>query len=356
MRQRHTPCDRDQRAAIREVKARLQLYEKGLDMDDTPDDVWESSLVDILLPAEEYVAGFTQQNCAAWSEWISDKTPQGRAALDAIREGLKFDFVQPTAECQTERHRHSQRLQQLQLLLSRLVGKEQASSMLQSDRPAAMHFPNREWDAKSADFVHAEASRLREAGALRTWQELGMQQPPLLIHGLGVVENRHGKLRLVVDARYLNLFLRYLRFKYQGLQHVINLLQQFDWMYTTDFKSGYHQIPLHPDCWTYMGVQIEGEIYVLPFLPFGVAPACRQFTEIMQQVYLPLQQAGQRICSFIDDSIGAAHPRSRAKYHVKTLCLLQTALGFFDNIPKSQLRPDQVARHLGMILDTISTT
>ena len=118
-------------------------------------------------------------------------------------------------------------------------------------------------------FLLEEERKLRETHSIFPWQGLGMSGPPTLIHGLGVVVNRKGKKRLIVDARYLNLFLRYLALKYESLADAIAQLQQGDYMWLTDFNSGYHQVPMHPNTYQYLGLEIAGRIYIMPFLPFG---------------------------------------------------------------------------------------
>ena len=341
IRRRHTApkSAAQERQAIREVKKRLQMHQQGLDIDNTPDAVWLESLQDILLPVEQYVAGFTQLHGAAWSEWLHDSTPQASRVMQAITKGLQFQFVPPMAASQQQRPHSQSRYQQVSNMLRRLVPPAQAADLLGRATQGSVHFPNKASLEQHADFVRAEACSLRQAGALRTPQELGMAEPPCLVHGLAVHQNRKGKLRLIVDARYLNLFLQYVSFKYETLQQAVSLLQHRHFLYTTDFKSGYHQVPLHLGCYPYMGVQIEGTVYVLPFLAFGIAPACRQFTEIMYEVYSPLQQAGQTLSSYIDDAMGAAQPKGRAKFHVQTLCSWQAVLGFYNSIPKCQLLP-----------------
>lgn len=59
-----------------------------------------------------------------------------------------------------------------------------------------------------------------------------------------------------MDARYVNLFLLYLMLHCESLQDAISQLQQGYYMWATDFKSGYHQVPMHQDTWEYLGLSI----------------------------------------------------------------------------------------------------
>ena len=45
-------------------------------------------------------------------------------------------------------------------------------------------------------------------------------EPPVVVNGMGVVKNRKGKLRLVLDCRYVNMFVKYEHFAYETLADV----------------------------------------------------------------------------------------------------------------------------------------
>lgn len=68
---------------------------------------------------------------------------------------------------------------------------------------------------------------------------------------------------------------------YERLGDMRHYLMPLDYMFTTDFRSGYHHFLLSPQYWTYFGVEILGEYYVFKALVFGWSPACKIFTDIM---------------------------------------------------------------------------
>lgn len=69
-------------------------------------------------------------------------------------------------------------------------------------------------------------------------------------------------------------------FKYEQLQDAIDLIRLGSFMWTTDLKSGYHQLPMHPSAYPYLGARVGGQLYVLTCLPFGIASACRIYTQV----------------------------------------------------------------------------
>ena len=69
---------------------------------------------------------------------------------------------------------------------------------------------------------------------------------------LSVVSNGAGKLKLVVNLRYLNQFLLKEKFKYEDLRVAMFMFQPDDYMFTFDLKSGYHHIDIHKEHWKYL--------------------------------------------------------------------------------------------------------
>ena len=65
---------------------------------------------------------------------------------------------------------------------------------------------------------------------------------------MGMVQNRRDKLRLILDATYLNCCLRYLGFTHEKLQVAINQLKlkKGIYMVTAESQSGHQQMLIHP--------------------------------------------------------------------------------------------------------------
>ena len=76
---------------------------------------------------------------------------------------------------------------------------------------------------------------------------------PIVCSPLLVVENAKGKLRLVIDLRYVNQFLIQYKFKYEDLDLISSLFRQSDFVFSFDLKSGYHHVDIHEDSQPYLG-------------------------------------------------------------------------------------------------------
>ena len=68
---------------------------------------------------------------------------------------------------------------------------------------------------------------------------------------LGVVPKKNGKLRLILDPRFLNKHLAKRKFKFEDLRVVAELLQPDDWFLTFDLRNGYHHVDIFQEHWKY---------------------------------------------------------------------------------------------------------
>jgi Reverse transcriptase (RNA-dependent DNA polymerase) len=145
-------------------------------------------------------------------------------------------------------------------------------------------------------FVVDALAQLQRTGAIK-------EVPPedvLVVSPLGVVGDPDKKARLILDAMYINAFDKYVPFHYESLRDIPILADPADVVLITDFKSGYHHIPLHPTV-KYFGIRFQGRTYCFTVLPFGLASACRVFTEVMLEIWRPLRERGVRSILYIDD-------------------------------------------------------
>ena len=82
-----------------------------------------------------------------------------------------------------------------------------------------------------------------------------VNEKPYMCNPLSVVSNSTGKLRLVLNLRYLNQFLHVSHFKYEGLRVAVLMFEKNDYLIKFDLKSGYHHIDVHAEHQKYLGFQ-----------------------------------------------------------------------------------------------------
>ena len=207
---------------------------------------------------------------------------QIRWLLRLLRHGIKPQLVSALEECQYENRRHEERLLRFSREVQQLGGGQQLGAYLQSPGLQPVQFPNSGKLEGSRQLEGAEEFLRQTRDTLLQHNVLlptgGLR--PKVVHRL-TVETKKDKWRLCMDALYLNLRSKAEHFTYEGLVDMKAYLKVLDYMITTDFKSGYHHFLLHPQYWTYFGVEILGEYFVFRALVFGWSPACQIFTAIM---------------------------------------------------------------------------
>jgi hypothetical protein len=115
--------------------------------------------------------------------------------------------------------------------------------------PPISRLPNNKSGLENKAFVDDQLYMYEAIGAIRATDE-----KPHLILPLSVVFSN--KLRLVVDgSRNLNPFLEDLKVKLSHLDAANESLKAGQWFATLDLESGYHQVPIHKEHQTYMGIE-----------------------------------------------------------------------------------------------------
>ncbi|KXZ42699.1 hypothetical protein GPECTOR_124g499 [Gonium pectorale] len=215
-------------------------------------------------------------------------------------------------------------------------------SYLSDQQPQPIQFPNH------AEFVTAEVAKGVQSGVMAEWRaEWG---PPTIVNGLRVVEGK--KLRLCMNPMYVNQFMDVPALKYESVKDLPGYLRRGSFMFTTDDKSRYRNLQLHPSMYPYAAFEWQGRVLYWPVLAFGFAPACWTYSLLKQELFRPLRERRVDLLYLIDDCLAAAALRPVAQYLCCAVVRLLSALGFTLSLDKCQLRPAQRVPFLGFIVDT----
>lgn len=117
--------------------------------------------------------------------------------------------------------------------------------------PSLPHFASNHPSAfQHASFVTQAVETLIQTGAV-----LEVSKKPFVVSPLVVVPKGEDKLRLILDLRFVNAFLKVDSFEYESIRSVVDLCQPKDYLFTVDLKSGYHHIDIHEQDWRYLGFE-----------------------------------------------------------------------------------------------------
>ena len=182
------------------------------------------------------------------------------------------------------------------------------------------------------------------------------QHIPYCCNPLTVAEGN--KLRLVLDLRHVNKYVKQQKFKYENLATVAEMFEQGFYFGTFDLKSGYHHVPIAKQDQQYLGFSwtfSDGSVKYFEFLvlPFGLSSACYAFTKLMKPLLKKWRGAGIRSALYLDDGIfwgkSFEYVKTVSNQIVKDLC----SAGLTINVKKSQLNPTQKGQWLGIVIDTV---
>ena len=128
-----------------------------------------------------------------------------------------------------------------------------------------------------SEFVQTSIEELLVRGCIKQ-----IDLKPHICSPLSVVENSSGKLRLVVNLRYLNKYLWNQKFKYEDLRTALLLLERNDYLFSFDLKSDYYHVDVAEAHQRFLGIEWGGAYYMFTVLPFGLSTACYVFTKLLR--------------------------------------------------------------------------
>ena len=182
---------------------------------------------------------------------------------------------------------------------------------------------------------------------------------PTVVSPLGVVAKKSsGKLRLIINMRYLNSHLQKRKFKYETVSSLSLMLERNDYMWSLDISSAYHHISVAESDWPFMGFAWKGQHYVFKSLPFGLSVACWVFTKFSREFVGSWRASGIKVLPYMDDFLFAGAPRDATDFSSmratrdRVLSDLRAG-GLLVNHEKSLLDFTQSIEHLGVGIDTV---
>ena len=278
-----------------------------------------------------------------------------------LEKGLQAIWVPPDRPSEQKHPDHDKRREAVKRMMCKLMSPEEAEAKLNSQTPASIALPNLRscyenttWYDGSVtsnlEFCEAQVRDWVKQQVLWRWHwPNGM--PPHCVLPMGVAMREHEKkLRLIFDARYINLWVKYVKFKYETLDDLVCSMLADGWVTVSDYKAGYNHIAC-PELSTYMAVQWCGEYYCFAAVPFGLSVACRVFTEINSVMFGPLRDKGLRINLYIDDRLSVTQGWRAAVRHTLMQYLLMCCMGWFVTARKCLLAPAKQAAFRGLEWD-----
>lgn len=217
--------------------------------------------------------------------------------------------------------------------------------------PPSMRFNNHPWDSTLSGFVTTEVARLVDTGCVTE-----TQSQPYLCMALGVEPK---KPRLIADDRPLNAWTESPSFRMDRLRDFARGLDDGDFMFSVDHKSGYHHLAMSPSCQRWFGFELQGRFYYYNVLPFGWSPSCYVYQTLSNVLTAFLRRFGIHVLAYLDDFAVALRLRwtSQRRYDVRwSVLALMCLAGYCVAWPKTVVVPTVRLPMLGFIVDSVERT
>ena len=159
--------------------------------------------------------------------------------------------------------------------------------------------------------------------------------------------------RVIFDLTELNLLVRKIHFRMDGIPDIMALIQRGDWFVSIDLSDAYYCIAMHILSMPFLTFIFLNVYYQFTCLPQGLSSAPRIFTKVVRVVLSYLRGFGIRISAWIDDFILMSSSKSLCQDHAFRTIRTFEELGFLPNVEKSQLQPTQRICHLGLVWDSV---
>jgi hypothetical protein len=196
----------------------------------------------------------------------------------------------------------------------------------------------------------AGAPALSDVEQMRTFRlSLRLYAPVFAVPKKGSV-----KMRPIYDARFLNRFIRYRKFKLEGLMIARDLVRKNDFFCKIDLKDAYFHMTVHPEHRRFLCFRWQGKDFAYNGIPFGVSSAPRLFTKLMRPVIGSLRSRGIRAVIYLDDILLLGRSSGEAEAAAETTASLLHSLGFLISWEKSVLQPTQQVEFLGVLVDSVA--
>ena len=181
-------------------------------------------------------------------------------------------------------------------------------------------------------------------------------RPDQFVSRIFEVPKKTGDYRLILDLSDLNLYLKKIHFKMEGLHAISSLICRGDFMASLDLQDAFLTIAMHPCFYKYLCFDFDGVRYCFIALVFGLSCAPRIFTKMLKVPLSYLRIRGIKNSAWLDDIflVGPSFPLSSQS--VSRCRSFLESLGFIIKPSKSHLTPTQSITHVGFVWDSVSYT
>ena len=164
-----------------------------------------------------------------------------------------------------------------------------------------------------------------------------------------------GKWRPIVSLKFLNKFLRYIKFRMTTIKDVRLWLRKGYYLASIDLTDAYFSVPIHESAWKYVRFVWRNITYEFKCIMFGLGASPRVFTKVLKVVVKYIRLTFNiLIVAYLDDFLIQAKDYDTCRLHIELAILTFQSLGFDVNYSKSCMVPATTIEHLGFVWNSLT--
>ena len=180
---------------------------------------------------------------------------------------------------------------------------------------------------------------------------------PEYVSNIFVVPKKNSpKMRVILNLKKFNFFLKKRKFKMQMLSSMLNLISKNSWLLSIDLADAYLVIKILDEHTRYLKFEFNSVLYKYLFMCFGMSSAPCKYTKLLKAPLAKLHSDGHVVGFYFDDLLQVRQTYNDCLNTVVAMHNLLVDLGFLPNFKKSQYIPTQRLTLLGFIIDTVDMT
>jgi hypothetical protein len=289
-------------------------------------------------------------------EQLMEKEVGEREDVQALTE-LEIEKDLDWRDEEEEKKRLGARLQLMPDRWSVIGGREIVEGGVRADwidgpPTAAVDYTRRE---RYAGAMHtAMLQAIREELQRGVLEVVPMEEARYVMAAFVVITH---KLRLILDCRPINEYIREKSFKMADWLELKRLVRRGDWAVTLDFSAAFHHLGVEEELRRLLNFRYDGRTFRYLGLPFGLRSAPRLFCGAMAATMNAVRARWNVVASaYMDDVIIFHADREVLKKVVVEIVEFVEWLGWTVNKEKSVLEPSREVEYLGVEWSTSAMT
>ena len=218
-------------------------------------------------------------------------------------------------------------------------------------RPKQRIFPHElKMSEEERTFVDTEIQNLLQNGFIK---KLDAPLPNGWISNVFLVPKKQGGFRMILNLKPLNKFIKYRRFKMDGIEKVVQMLCPHDKLLSLDLTNAYRHLYIAPEWHCLFMFTWRKQYYCYVTLPQGFSDSPHLFVRCTAPIMAQLRKSLVDILIYIDDTFIRASTKKQALDSLNYTRELFEKCGLTINKKKSCMVPTTRMEFLGFIIDSV---